>query len=152
MKTSDNLSLFRLTYASVARAGLGHVELSAILKTSKHCNALHGITGLLYYGNGMFLQVLEGSRSEVNRLYHYISQDSRNRDCEVLNCGATATRKFGDWSMRLAGFSRTQMALVLARSGLEHFAPMHMTAGQAADFLAALADSERAPVGFETAV
>jgi hypothetical protein len=152
MTTCKNMSLFRLTYASVARAGLGQDELLAILTTAKDHNTRHGITGLLYYGSGMFLQVLEGSRSAVNRLYNHITHDARSRDCELISCGAIATRKFGDWSMKLAGFSRAQMALLLAGCGLERFDPMHMTAGQALDFLTALADAEREPVGFKTAI
>jgi hypothetical protein len=136
----------------VARPGLGQDELLAILKTAKDHNALHRITGLLYYGNGMFLQVLEGGRSAVNLLYNRITHDARCKDCEILSCGAIASRKFGDWSMRLAGLSRVEMALLLARSGLTSFDPMHMTAGQATDFLAEVAESEREPVALKTAI
>jgi Sensors of blue-light using FAD len=152
MTTYRNMSLFRLTYASVARAGLGQDELLAILRTAKDYNTLHCISGLLYYGNGMFLQVLEGSRSAVTRLYNRITHDARSRDCELINCGAIATRNYGEWSMRLAGISRLQMALHLASCGLESFDPLHMTAGQAADFLAAVAASEREFAGLQTAV
>lgn len=152
MATSNHIHLFRLTYASVARVGLAQDELLAILKTAKDQNSIHHITGLLYYGNGMFLQVLEGSRSAVNSLYNHITHDARSRSCEILSCGAIASRKFGDWSMRLAGFSRVEMALLLAHCGLEYFDPMHMTAGQANDFLTAVADSERESAGFKAAV
>ncbi len=56
---------------------------------------------MLCYGNGAFLQALEGQRSEVNRLYNRITQDARHRECEVLVSGSIEMRRFADWSMKL---------------------------------------------------
>jgi Sensors of blue-light using FAD len=145
------VNLFRLVYASLARPELAQDELLSILRSAKEFNTANGVTGILYYGNEAFLQVLEGDRSTVNRLFIRIANDPRNTSCEILHCGAIATRKFGDWSMRLAGFSGAQRALLLSRSGLESFRPLDMTAGQAVDFLCNLAESEREKVGLKTA-
>ena len=59
---------------------MDHEELLAILRQSKAANPLHGITGVLCYSEGIFLQVLEGGRSAVNRLYNRIVADARHRE------------------------------------------------------------------------
>ena len=65
--------LVRLMYASRAAAAVNHDELLAILRKSKVNNPRHGVTGVLCYSGGIFLQVLEGGRSAVNHLYNRIA-------------------------------------------------------------------------------
>ena len=52
--------LVRLMYASRAVGSVGQAELLAILRKSKASNPALGVTGVLCFSEGIFLQVLEG--------------------------------------------------------------------------------------------
>jgi hypothetical protein len=58
-----------------------------------------GITGVLCQGQGLFIQVLEGERSTVNRLYNTIIKDKRHQDVELVAIDEIQERKFPNWSM-----------------------------------------------------
>jgi hypothetical protein len=60
-------------------------ELLAILRKSKANNPALGVTGVLCFSEGIFLQVLEGGRSAVNRLYNRIAADDRHTQVELLS-------------------------------------------------------------------
>ncbi len=62
--------LVRLMYASRAVPATSQDTLLAILRKSKADNPALGVTGVLCFSEGIFLQVLEGGRSAVNRLYN----------------------------------------------------------------------------------
>jgi len=57
------------------------------------------ITGVLCSGEGIFLQVLEGERSAVNKLYVDICKDQRHTDIELLHFEEVTQRAFYAWSM-----------------------------------------------------
>ena len=61
--------LVRLMYASRAVPTVDQEELLAIVRKSKANNPAAGITGVLCFSEGIFLQALEGGRSAVNQLY-----------------------------------------------------------------------------------
>ena len=66
--------LVRLLYAS--RAVDTRAEtIESILNQSRQFNPTSGITGILCYGGGIFLQAIEGGRSPVSELYGHIQQD-----------------------------------------------------------------------------
>ena len=71
--------LVRLLYASRAADQLGQEGLSAILKQSKCNNPKLGITGVLCFSDHTFMQVLEGGREAVSRLYNRIVGDPRHQ-------------------------------------------------------------------------
>jgi hypothetical protein len=58
-----------------------------------------GITGLLLYKQGLFLQVIEGEESLVRQLYTLISMDRRHHSLLVIDEWSIAARTFPDWSM-----------------------------------------------------
>ncbi|WP_352311685.1 BLUF domain-containing protein, partial [Psychrobacter sp. W2-37-MNA-CIBAN-0211] len=66
----------------------------------------HGITGTLCYGNGHFLQCIEGKKSEVFDLQKRIFADSRHKNIEVLLLRVINQRSFVDWRMRLLFLER----------------------------------------------
>ncbi len=108
--------LVRLLYASRAAEGVGHEELAAILRKSRQNNPGSGVTGLLCLSGGIFLQVLEGGRSQVSALYNRISQDPRHRDVVLLTYDEIAERRFAGWSMGVIDLSRLNPALLLKYS------------------------------------
>ena len=108
--------LVRLMYASRAATTLDHEELSAILRRSRAANPELGITGVLCFSHGIFLQVLEGGRSAVNRLYNRIATDARHSQVELLSYEEIEERRFSSWSMGQADMARLNPALLLRYS------------------------------------
>ena len=108
--------LVRLMYASRAVPAVDQDELIAILKKSKANNPKAGITGVLCFSEGIFIQVLEGGRDAVNRLYNRIAADERHGDVVLLNYEEIAERRFAGWSMGQVNMSRLNPALLLRYS------------------------------------
>jgi hypothetical protein len=108
--------LVRLMYASRAAASVDHEALLAILKKSKLNNTSSGVTGLLCYSGGIFLQVLEGGRAAVSQLYNRIASDPRHTDVVLLSYEEIGERCFAGWSMGQVNLSRLNPALLLKYS------------------------------------
>jgi hypothetical protein len=108
--------LVRLMYVSRAVPALDHEELLAIVRRSRADNPGLGITGVLCYSGGIFLQVLEGGRSAVNRLYQRIVADPRHTQVELLAYEEIAERRFAGWAMGQVELSRLNPALLLKYS------------------------------------
>src|SRR5256885_13550006 len=70
--------LFQIVYVSTATAPFGRDELRELLKGSHERNARAGITGLLLYKDGQFMQVLEGEETSVQTLFDKITRDPRH--------------------------------------------------------------------------
>ena len=100
MHRESTSGLFSLAYASVPRdLFVGEDELKRILEVSRRKNARLGITGLLLYKQGLFLQVFEGEETLVRQLYTLISMDRRHHSLLVIDEWPIAARTFPDWSM-----------------------------------------------------
>jgi hypothetical protein len=91
--------LVRALYVSRAVGPQTGTVTAHILATSHAHNARHGISGVLCQGQGLYLQVLEGERAPVNRLYARILQDPRHQDVQMLSFEEIAARRYADWSM-----------------------------------------------------
>jgi hypothetical protein len=108
--------LVRLLYASRSAAPITPEALLSILRQSKANNLAQGITGVLCCSDSVFLQVLEGGRSAVNRLYNRIVADPRHKDVELLSYGQIGERRFAGWSMGQVNLSRLNPGLLLKYS------------------------------------
>ena len=108
--------LVRLMYVSRAADSVNQNELVAILKKSKGNNVGLGVTGVLCFSAGIFLQVLEGGRSTVSALYNKIANDPRHHDVVLLSYEEIGERSFAGWSMGRANLSRLNPALVMKYS------------------------------------
>ena len=110
--------LVRLMYASRAVPAVDQEELLAILKQSKVNNPKLGVTGVLCacFDSRVFMQVLEGGRSAVNRLYNRIANDPRHHDVELLSYEEISERRFSGWAMGQVNMARLNPALLLKYS------------------------------------
>jgi hypothetical protein len=108
--------LVRLMYTSRAVPAVDQEELIVILKKSKANNARTGVTGALCFSEGIFIQVLEGGRSAVSKLYNRIAADSRHTDVVLLSYDEIEERRFAGWSMGQVNMSRLNPALLLKYS------------------------------------
>ena len=108
--------LVRLMYASRAIEPVRPDTLNAILKKSTHNNPSVGITGVLCFSGEIFLQVLEGGRSQVSELYNRIAQDPRHRDVVLLSYEEIEERSFAGWAMGQVNMGRLNPALLMKYS------------------------------------
>jgi hypothetical protein len=121
--------LVRLMYASRAATAGDPEVLAAILKQSKANNVKQGITGVLCCcAQGTYLQVLEGGRNAVSRLYNRIVADPRHGEVVLLDFEEIAERRFAGWSMGQVNLARINPALVLKYSETAALDPYTMSA------------------------
>src|SRR3954471_15675089 len=90
--------LVRLLYCSRA-VDSGPAAIESILAQSREHNPASGITGILCYGGGIFLQAIEGGRTPVSALFGHIQRDGRHKDVVLLQFEEILERRFGGWSM-----------------------------------------------------
>jgi hypothetical protein len=95
--------MLRIIYSSSAAAPFSEQQLDELLQTSRRKNLAAGITGLLLYKDGNFMQTLEGPEIAVKTLLEKIKSDLRHRRFTLLMETPILERSFGNWSM---GFKR----------------------------------------------
>ena len=119
--------LVRLLYASRAATPGATEEVAIILRQSKANNPTAGITGVLCCSDDMYLQVLEGGRAAVNRLYNRIVADPRHKDVELLSYQQIGERHFAGWSMGQVNVARLYPSLLLKYSATAQLDPYSMS-------------------------
>jgi hypothetical protein len=142
--------LVRLLYASRAVDGVDDAFLKSILEQSRANNLEHGITGVLcaHPKAGVFIQVLEGGRDEVNRLYGIIVQDRRHSDVTILDFAEIEERRFAGWSMGNVDLNKVNLSSILRYSEKGELDPFSMSGRSAMALLEELASSA-AIVGYD---
>ena len=104
--------LVRLIYASRA-VDASEADIEDILTKSRQFNPATGITGILCYGGGVFLQALEGGRDCISDLYGHIQKDPRHKDVVLLHYEEIAERRFGGWTMGQVNVARINSSILL---------------------------------------
>ena len=104
--------LVRLLYASRA-IDTSPGAIDAILSQSRQFNPSSGITGILCYGGGIFLQAIEGGRAAISELYGHIQRDARHKDVELLQYEEISERRFAGWTMGAVNISKINASILL---------------------------------------
>lgn len=104
------MSLVRLVYVSSATQRLEDADLARILESSVRHNRTQGITGMLLYLEGTFMQVLEGEAAAISETFGRICQDDRHQDVFLLQQVEISAREFAHWHM---AFRRLTSAEIL---------------------------------------
>lgn len=112
------MSLKKIVYVSSATHLLERDELRTILHGSRSRNEVAGVTGMLLYHEGSFMQVLEGPPEIVDALDSRIVRDDRHRRVVKLLEWLDDERLFPDWSM---GFKDLDRLSVTERDGAEPY-------------------------------
>jgi hypothetical protein len=99
--------MLQIIYASAASKKMTGEELEEILETARRNNSEKGISGMLLYHGGSFLQVLEGPDEELKGLIAKIKADERNDKIKLLFMDRVDEKEFDDWSMGFVDASRT---------------------------------------------
>lgn len=95
----DPPAIFQIVYWSEAAAPMDEDAVGELLRSARAKNERLGITGVLLYKAGTFLQLLEGDEDTVRTLYATIEADPRHRAVETLFTARGQDRLFPDWTM-----------------------------------------------------
>lgn len=95
----------QLIYSSAAVAPFSERELTELLTIARVNNGRLGVTGMLLYHEGSFLQALEGDERVVDALFTKIGKDKRHHRVVILLRRALAQPQFDQWKM---GFASTK--------------------------------------------
>ena len=107
--------LVRLLYCSRA-VDTRPDGIESILAQARQHNPVSGITGILCYGGGIFLQCIEGGRMQVSELYGSIQHDARHKDVALLYFEEIFERRFSGWSMGQVNISKLNHSVLLKYS------------------------------------
>lgn len=95
--------LHRVVYLSSATQSFPPEALEELLVAAREANTANGVTGVLIYHDGSFLQVLEGPREKVLAALDAIRADTRHAGIIMLENRACLRTTFPDWSMGYLG-------------------------------------------------
>jgi hypothetical protein len=102
--------MHHIIYLSRVSQKLSSEELVALLTKARRSNQSAGITGAMVYGEGQFMQVLEGEAVAVTALYERIVADPRHQAILKLADKPITERTFMEWSMAFRELSPGQAA------------------------------------------
>jgi len=94
------------TYVYLSRASedFNENDIDAIVEISRRNNTRDGVTGMLLYKDGKFLQILEGDEVKVKEIARRIEADPRHGEVTVIFDGKMP-QLFNDWSMGYANLN-----------------------------------------------
>jgi hypothetical protein len=121
--------MYHLVYISQAQENMTLTTLVVLLMQARALNERHQVTGALVYGDGQFMQVMEGEEAVVKDLYARVAQDARHYNVRTLAEGPLATRSFAQWSMAFGEVPTAEFEVL--RRVAEYQTPTQM-AGQLA--------------------
>lgn len=133
------MPLARIMYYSTVNPAVPP-DLRALLAVSHKNNLRNGITGFLFFNTTYFLQVIEGERAVVNKLYRLISTDHRHTNLVLIGASDIAERAFPAWLMGLReGMSSTTKDAFIKAIGSLDFDPSTISADEMLDLMQLLA-------------
>jgi len=88
-----------LVYVSSAVRLLSFEEIGYLLNRARERNEEYGITGVLLYIGGNFMQYIEGPKDNLDIIYKIIREDDQHTGLILVSREAIESRQFGDWSM-----------------------------------------------------
>ena len=97
--------MISLTYLSTATIPYSPDDLSELLRLSRERNHAAGLTGMLLYAGGHFIQTLEGPAEDVDETFTRIRRNTRHRNLYVALREEVEARVFPDWSMGFESIS-----------------------------------------------
>jgi diguanylate cyclase (GGDEF)-like protein len=125
---SLHADVFHLIYVSTAVGPMSGDDLIRLLRQARTRNERLQLTGMLLYKNGRFMEVLEGTETNVRKAFADIEQDGRHKNLDVLRSERIALRNFPSWTM---SFEEGDASSVPAFSGFlrQHGAPDYFDEG-----------------------
>jgi Sensors of blue-light using FAD len=108
-----------LTYFSIETQSFSEQDLETLLEHCVTKNTRLGITGMLLYKRGIFLQAIEGPDQALQDLYSTIRSDPRHNHVTQVDARPIDHREFGEWQM---GFRNLDQQVADVLPGFIEFA------------------------------
>ena len=89
--------IYTLTYISTAVNLFDNTEINSVLDAVKEQNKILDVSGFLVYKEGTYLQLLEGDKEVVSKLYEKIRSDERHKNVLTLQQSQVSQRVFNDY-------------------------------------------------------
>jgi hypothetical protein len=111
--------LIELSYVSQAVNDMGILGLMNLLEDAVHKNKRNGITGVLFYDNRIFGQIIEGYPQHVELIWKAINADPRHSEVQILDINTLQKRRFSNWSMKFYGSDEISQYVPELKMGLK---------------------------------
>ncbi len=95
--------LVELSYLSEAVSDMSFLGLMRLLESARAFNQQHGVTGILFYDNQQFGQIIEGERANIMKVWKRIQEDKRHHRIELLEIREITERTYPEWLLRFYG-------------------------------------------------
>ena len=82
---------------------MSFLGLMRLLESARAFNQEHGITGILFYDNQQFGQIIEGERANIMKVWKRIQEDKRHHRIELLEIREITERAYPEWLLRFYG-------------------------------------------------
>ena len=92
-------NLHQVIYLSTATKMMSEEDMQRLLHQATTNNNKTGITGILLYKSGLFMQYLEGTKHAVQNLYTKIKNDRRHTSLIKMHEKSISERVFKNWAM-----------------------------------------------------
>lgn len=99
--------LISVVYMSTKSPGMSENDIENLLTEIRPLNEKNNLSGLLLYGNGTFIQCLEGDEDKLVEIYDGIKKDPRHHSIIELARNKITTREFKSWSMAYSTATKT---------------------------------------------
>jgi hypothetical protein len=92
--------LVEISYVSKATKNFGLLSLMYLMDLSVKWNKSNNLTGVLFYENNYFSQIIEGKRQDVLAILERIQKDQRHQIIRQSEPVVLITRRYPNWSLR----------------------------------------------------
>lgn len=98
----------QILYISRASNPFDAAALEQLANLAQANNASLGVTGILYYTQEFFMQLIEGQEKTLKELYKTIQEDQRHQDVTTLLERVVPERSFPAWDMNVVTVQQSQ--------------------------------------------
>jgi Sensors of blue-light using FAD len=147
-------SLVHCIYASTAVRPFNEAQLATLIQGARVKNESLGVTGILIYMSGRFLQILEGEATVVEQLYATIEHDQRHKEVTQIIFESIRAREFCDWSMSMIDLSGDKLRQLVLQADPTSgtLSISHLPNGRAKKLLLAFCEGRWGPTLADIAV
>ena len=110
--------MIQVSYLSKSPEPMTAEALLSLLNECRTNNRKNGVTGMLLYANGTFLQAIEGEEKVIDALLERIYADPRHAEIQMLHRTEIDRPQYADWSM---GFDQVSNEALDEVEGLRDF-------------------------------
>lgn len=118
--------LYQIIYLSQSRIPINTEEqLVSILSEAREYNFTKDITGVLFFQDGLFLQIIEGKKEDLTYLYGKICRDPRHTNISTLVAQPILQRLYGNFTMGFLNSNSEDIANFLRENVFSQYANEH---------------------------